>query len=199
MVALGKLKKIESPTTERVYLPRFCNRGQQYENFSRGYGIQGELEVRAGGTTLLSLGVFGEVLPYFENSVQLDKHTKDVLGLPVPKICFRYGDNEHRMAQHAAAAVREIVDALGFRPSVVQDDLLLPGTRAHELGGARMGADRSTSVLNGFNQCWDIGNLFVTDGACFPSASYKGPTLTLMALTCRACEHILRELRAGRL
>ena len=155
--------------------------------------------MRPGGTALFSLGVFGEVLPYFENSVQLDKHATDVLGLPVPKIRFSYGDNERRMAQHAAAALREIVDSMGFQPSVVQDGLLVPGTRSHELGGARMGASRSTSVLNQFNQCWEIPNLFVTDGACFPSASYKGPTLTLMALTCRACEHILDELRAGRL
>ncbi len=199
MVALGKLKGVESPATERVYLPRFCNRRQQGEDFIRGYGMQGEVEVRPGGIAMLSLGVFGEVLPYFENSVQLDEHTKDAVGLPVPRICFSYRDNEHRMARHAALAVREIVDSLGFRPSIVQDHLLVPGTRAHELGGARMGASRGTSVLNEFNQCWDVANLFVTDGSCFPSASYKGPTLTLMALTCRACEHILRELHALRL
>jgi choline dehydrogenase-like flavoprotein len=199
IVALGKLKNIESPATERVYLPRFCNREQQEEGFVRGYGIQGEFDVKPSGAALFSLGVFGEVLPYFKNSVQLDKNTRDALGLPVPEISCSYGDNEHRMAEHAAVAAREIVDSIGFQPSIVQDRLLLPGTRAHELGGARMGARPSTSVLNEFNQCWEIPNLFVTDGACFPSASYKGPTLTVMALTCRACEHILAEFRAGRL
>jgi choline dehydrogenase-like flavoprotein len=199
MVALGKLKDVESSGTERLYVPRFCNRGRQDEDFVRGYGIQGELQVRTRGTAILSLGVFGEVLPYFENSVQLDETIKDVLGLSVPMISFRYRENEHRMAQHAALAVREIVDSIGFQPVTVQDSVLPPGTRAHELGGVRMGASRITSVLNAFNQCWDVGNLFVTDGSCFPSASYKGPTLTIMALTRRACEHILRELRAERL
>jgi choline dehydrogenase-like flavoprotein len=199
MIALGKVKDVGSPTTERIYLPHFSNHGQQREDFIRGYGIQGELEVRPGGTAILSMGVFGEVLPYFANSVKLDEHARDVVGLPIPQICFTYQGNEHKMAQHAALALREIVDSIGFRPSLVEDRLLVPGTRAHELGGARMGASRSTSVLNGLNQCWDVPNLFVTDGSCFPSASYKGPTLTLMALTCRACEYILRELRAARL
>jgi choline dehydrogenase-like flavoprotein len=90
--------------------------------------------------------------------------------------------------------LQEIVVALGFRSMVTHDGLLVPGTRAHELGGARMGTSPSDSVLNAFNQCWDIPNLFVTDGACFPSAGYKGPTLTMMALTARACDKILALL-----
>jgi choline dehydrogenase-like flavoprotein len=197
--ATGKVNHHGLPSVERVYLPRFCNLDGQSEEFLRGYGIQGEVQVLAGGAAVCSLGVFGEVLPYFENAVELDETIKDTVGLPVPRITFKYQDNEQRMAQHSAQALREILEAMEFRPSIVQDTVLTPGTRAHELGGARMGASPRTSVLNTYNQCWDIPNLFVTDGACFPSASDKGPTLTMMALTRRTCEYILYQLKTGHL
>jgi len=105
----------------------------------------------------------------------------------------------HRMALHAQTTAREIVHAMGFRPLVVNDELLAPGTRSHELGSARMGPSAKDSVLNSFNQCWDVDNVFVTDGACFPSAGYKGPTLTIMALTARTCDYILSQFRGGAL
>jgi len=92
-----------------------------------------------------------------------------------------------------------LIEAMGLAPVVVHDTLLPPGTRAHELGGARMGASPENSVLNRWNQCWDVSNLFITDGSCFPSAGYKGPTLTIMALTARTCDHILGRLRTGQL
>jgi len=142
------------------------------------------------------MGVFGEVLPYFDNCIVLDPSITDACGFAVPKIRFRYHDNEHQMALHAQRTLREVADALGFRALITHDELLAPGTRAHELGGARMGSDPENSVLNRFNQCWDVKNLFVTDGACFPMAGDKGPTLTMMALTARACDYILSLLRS---
>ncbi len=198
LVAHGQLEGVGTPSTERIYLPRFSNRDGSREDFVRGYGAQGELQTWPGGTATLTLGVSGEVLPYFENAVELDEAIRDVDGLPVPRIRFQYRDNEQRMARHAAAAIRELVDAIGFRPLVVHEEILPPGTRAHELGAARMGSSATDSVLNPFNQCWDVENLFVTDGACFPSAGCKGPTLTIMALTARACDHVLDGLRSGR-
>ena len=198
LVAIGRLDGVDAPSTERVYLPRVAGPHGRRDGFIRGYGIQGELQVWPGGTATLSLGVFGEVLPYVENSVAVDETMRDVDGLPVARIRFGYRDNEHRMGRHAAAAVRELVDAVGFRPLVVHEEILPPGTRAHELGSARMGASPVDSVLNPFNQCWEVENLFVTDGACFPSAGYKGPTLTIMALTARACDRVLDGLRRGR-
>jgi choline dehydrogenase-like flavoprotein len=169
------------------------------QGFNQGYGIQADFEAQSHDNLILTMGVFGEVLPYFDNSVELSRKVTDSCGLAVPKIRFRYLDNERRMALHAQGTLREIVDAIGFRPMIVRDDLLTPGTRAHELGGARMGSRQQSSVLNSFNQCWDIKNLFVTDGACFPRAGYKGPTLTMLALTARACDKILSMLRSGAL
>jgi choline dehydrogenase-like flavoprotein len=70
-----------------------------------------------------------------------------------------------------------------------------PGLFVHEVGGARMGTDPRSSVLNPFCRCWDVSNVFVTDGACWPSAGWQNPTLTEMAITARACDHAVSELK----
>ena len=199
LVATGKLTEQPTASRARGYIPRFCNMGREQESFLRGYGFQTDFEVDHRGNVILSLGVFGEVLPYFDNFIELDPQKKDSCGLAVPKIHFRYRDNEHLMALHAQTTSRELVEAMGLAPVVVHDTLLPPGTRSHELGGARMGSNPENSVLNRWNQCWDVSNLFITDGSCFPSAGYKGPTLTIMALTARTCDHILGRLRTGQL
>jgi choline dehydrogenase-like flavoprotein len=199
LIATGRLREQQMAGRARGYIPRFCNMGGVRGGFLRGYGFQTEFETDHHGSVILSLGVFGEVLPYYDNFIELDAQTKDSCGLAVPKIHFRYRDNEHRMALHAQTTAREIVDAMGLAPVVVHDTILSPGTRAHELGGARMGSSSENSVLNRWNQCWDVSNLFITDGSCFPSAGYKGPTLTIMAVTARTCDHILGLLRAGQL
>ena len=67
------------------------------------------------------------------------------------------------------------------------------GGAIHECGGSRMGSDPKTSVLNAMNQVWDAPNVFVTDSSCFVTNGTCGPTLTTMALTVRACEHIASE------
>jgi len=197
VIAVSKIEDAEQFSRERAYVPRFCNLSGRSEVFLRGYGIQADFEVDGQRNTILTMGVFGEVLPYVENCIELDESTRDTWGLAVPRVRFQYRENEYNMALHARTALQEIVDALGFRSIATHDGLLVPGTRAHELGGARMGTGPSDSVLNAFNQCWDIPNLFVTDGACFPSAGYKGPTLTMMALTARACDKILELLHIG--
>lgn len=199
LIATGKIKEPRMAGRARGYIPRFCDMDGEQEGFLRGYGVQTDFEVDDRGSVILSLGVFGEVLPYYDNFIELDAQKKDSCGLAVPKIHFRYRDNEYRMAHHAQTTARELVDAMGLAPVVVDDAILSPGTRAHELGGARMGSSPEESVLNPWNQCWDVSNLFITDGSCFPSAGYKGPTLTIMALTARTCDHILGRLRAGRL
>ncbi len=196
IVAIGKIAGVEPESHESAYIPRFCNIGGVTEEFRGGYGIQAHFEVQSHAHLLLTMGVFGEVLPYFDNCIVLDPSITDACGFAVPKIRFRYHDNEHQMALHAQRTLREVADALGFRALITHDELLAPGTRAHELGGARMGSDPENSVLNRFNQCWDVKNLFVTDGACFPMAGDKGPTLTMMALTARACDYILSLLRS---
>lgn len=197
IVAVGKIHESEPFSRERAYIPQFCNLSEQSSEFKGGYGIQADFETNGRASSLVTMGVFGEVLPHLDNAIELDHRIRDAWGLVVPKIRFEYRDNERKMAFHALAALREVVEALGFRPMIAHDKLLVGGTRAHELGGARMGSSPANSVLNRFNQCWDVDNLFVTDGSCFPTAGYKGPTLTMMALTARACDRVLRILRAG--
>jgi len=199
LVATGKLKQHHIAGRARGYIPRFCNMGPKRENFLGGYGFQTDFEIDHDGNMILNLGAFGEVLPYHDNFIELDAQTSDSCGLAVPKIHFRYHDNENLMSRHAQTTARELVDAMGLVPVVVHDALLPAGTRAHELGGARMGSNPENSVLNRWNRTWDINNLYVTDGSCFPSAGYQGPTLTIMALTARTCDHILARLRAGQL
>jgi len=199
LIATGKLREQHPAGRARGYIPRFCNMGRERDSFLRGYGFQTDFEVDHDGNMILNLGVFGEVLPYYDNFIELDSQQNDSCGLPVPKIHFRYRDNEHLMARHAQTTARELVDAMGLVTVVIHDTLLPPGTRAHELGGAKMGSSPESSVLNRWNQSWDVSNLFVSDGSCFPSAGYQGPTLTIMALTARTCDHILSRLGTGQL
>jgi choline dehydrogenase-like flavoprotein len=92
-----------------------------------------------------------------------------------------------------------MVTEAGFEITRTSEVLAPPGLCIHEVGTARMGNDSKSSVLNKFNQSWDVKNLFVTDGACFVSIGCQNPTLTMMALTARACDHIAEEYRKGNL
>ena len=92
-----------------------------------------------------------------------------------------------------------MAEAAGFEISVANPFLASPGLCIHEVGTARMGNDPKASVLNRFNQSWDVKNLFVTDGACFVSIGCQNPTLTMMAITVRACDYIVDEMKRGNL
>jgi len=103
------------------------------------------------------------------------------------------------MAADALESIKEMVHEAGFEVTRTSEVVAAPGLCIHEVGTARMGNDRKTSVLNRFNQSWDVKNLFVTDGACFVSIGCQNPTLTMMALTVRACEYILDQHKKGNL
>ncbi|MEO1654430.1 MAG: GMC family oxidoreductase, partial [Bacteroidota bacterium] len=89
----------------------------------------------------------------------------------------------------------EMLEAAGGKNIKPYDNNSEPGLGIHEMGTARMGKDPKTSVLNGFNQCHDIPNLFVTDGAAMTSSACQNPSLTYMALTARACNYAVEELK----
>lgn len=196
-MAMGRIKGVEQRHQEQACIPCFDDLHTQQQSFGGGYSMQMDLRAEGRGNVILTLGVFGEVLPSFDNAVTLDESAQDHCGIPVPRIHYAYGDNEQHMALHAQTSVREIVEALDFKLMIAHDETLPGGTRAHELGMVRMGATPADSVLNAYNQCWDINNLFVTDGSCFPSAGNVGPTLTIMALTARACDYIVGRLHNG--
>lgn len=189
-----------------LLMPAFRNITEHGLDFIRGYQVEMQVKPPAGARPpglrnrlrprggSFWLRMFGEVLPRFENRVSIDPARTDAWGIPVPHISCTYGENELRMADDVHQSVREMVDAAGFHVLKTYP-LLPPGQSTHEIGTARMGSDRTNSVLNSHNRSWDVENLFVTDGACFTSSGHQNPTLTMMALTVRACDHIATQLR----
>ncbi|MBF5043764.1 GMC family oxidoreductase [Aggregicoccus sp. 17bor-14] len=183
------------PPASWCYVPQFRNVGAHTEAFARGYGVQ----VLTAGKDVCNMLPFGEMLPRPDNRVTLDPRVKDRWGIPAVHIACAHSDNERRMAADAVSSCVEMLQAAGYEVAEPSGALPPPGSALHEVGTARMGRDPDTAVLNPFNQLWDVPNLLVTDGACFPSSGVPNPTLTMMALTVRACAHLVGELRAGTL
>ena len=137
---------------------------------------------------------FGEMLPNPDNTVGIDETKTDKWGLPVVRIDCATGENERLMRQDMINDMAETLEAAGVRNVSTYDNEYFPGMGIHEMGTARMGRDRRTSVLNSYNQVWDAPNVFVTDGSCMVSAACQNPSLTYMALTARAADHAVNEL-----
>jgi choline dehydrogenase-like flavoprotein len=141
-----------------------------------------------------------EMLSRFENYAEIDPSgVVDAWGVPVLRIHTQHSDNEREMAKDAAEASEEILRAAGAVVLSTGGRITVPGRIIHELGTARMGNDPEKSVLNRFNQCWDAKNVFVTDGAAFVSSANQNPTLTILALTIRACDYLVDEYKRGNL
>ena len=141
----------------------------------------------------------GEHLPYFENKITLSKTQKDKWGVPLVEIDCEYKDNEIKMTEDILNSGAEMFEKAGFKNIEMSNSMQAPGLSIHEMGTARMGRDPKTSVLNAHNQVWDAPNVFVTDGACMTSSACQNPSLTYMALTARAANFAVDELKAGRL
>jgi choline dehydrogenase-like flavoprotein len=199
-----------------MYVARFRNvPGARSKKFLRGYGFQGtggsHFNFLAPGfgeaykksildpITTVSLGGFGESLGRWENYVEIDPSVRDTFGIPVLRMHMTYGENERALVQDMAESAAEMLEAAGaknIRPRVKEST---PGWAIHEVGIARMGNDPKKSVLNAFQQAHDIRNLFVMDGAGFPSTGCQNPTLTIMALTVRSCDYLMQEMKRGRI
>ena len=135
----------------------------------------------------------GEMLPRFENFIALDAARKDAWGIPVLKFSVTHSDNERAIWADGTEKMKEIFNEAGGEITNVGQALSTPGGLIHEVGGCRMGADRKTSVLNSFCQMHDVKNVYVFGGGPFPTTGSYHPTLTMMALTVRGCEHLVRE------
>jgi choline dehydrogenase-like flavoprotein len=207
-------QRVHRPGGSTLYgcaIPSFRNVGENEVGFARGYGVELQVHtpiagrlgrLRAGPRELPGqfwMSCFGEVLPRHENRVALDAERKDAWGVPIAHIECAYGENEERMAADQLSCLLEMAEAAGLVVEQRHADLAPPGLSIHEIGTARMGGDPASSVLNGYAQSWDVPNLFVTDGSCFVSGGYQNPTLTMMAITARACDHIAAQLRRGEL
>jgi choline dehydrogenase-like flavoprotein len=163
-------------------------------SFLRGYGTS----VFSMGS-VVALTVFGEMLPREGNRVTIDPAQKDRWGIPIPRISCSHSDNELDQARDAIDRCREMLEAAGCTLDAPRPVLGSPGLAIHEVGTARMGSDPKTSVLDPYNRCWDVKNLFVVDGSCFVSQGVQNPTLTMMAIALRAAERILTLRRRNEL
>ena len=201
------------------YIPRFVNIGSDKRDYLRGFGYQGgasragwsrnvaELEIGAGFKEALtepggwSIGAtgFGEILPYHENKIMLDANRKDKWGLPVLAMDCELRENELKMRKDIVSEMKAMLEASGVKQVNPWYQGHAIGHGIHEMGTARMGRDPKTSVLNGHNQVWDAQNVFVTDGACMVSSACQNPSLTYMALTARAANYAVDELKKGNL
>jgi choline dehydrogenase-like flavoprotein len=202
-----------------IYVPRFRNIGKDKRDYVRGFGYQGgasrtgwqrdvaELAFGADfkekatlpGPWKMGLGGFAETLPYFENKVTLDKTKKDKWGQSVLSIDCEFKDNEKKMRIDMMNDAAEMLEAAGMKDVATYDNGSFPGMAIHEMGTARMGNDPKTSVLNRWNQMHDVKNVFVTDGSCMNSAACQNPSLTYMALTARAADYAVSEMKKNNL
>lgn len=202
-----------------IYVPRYQNIMGDKRDYLRGFGYQGgasrsgwsrevaELNIGAEfkdalcepGNWSMGIGGFGEILPYHENRIFLDKNVKDKWGLPVLAFDVELKENELKMRQDMMNDAVEMLEAAGVKDVKGSNGEYGFGMGIHEMGTARMGRDPKTSVLNGNNQVWDAKNVFVTDGACMTSAGCVNPSLTYMALTARAANFAVSELKKGNL
>jgi len=204
-----------------IYIPRFrnLNKKTKQKDFVRGYGYQGGASRSNWANNVKELGVggdfkdslfapgqwsfgitgFGECLPYHENKVELNHDLLDKWGQPTLKFDCEWKENEWKMRKDMGEAAAEMLEAAGLKDIEIYDRLSWPGMGIHEMGTARMGKDPKTSVLNKNNQVHEVKNVYVTDGACMTSSACQNPSLTYMALTARACDHAVKELKKGNL
>ncbi len=149
------------------------------------------------GPWTMGIGGFGEILPYHENKVTLDKNKKDKWGLNVLAFDAEWKENERKMRVDMKNDAIEMLEAAGVKNVRGFDGDGTMGRGIHEMGTARMGKDAKTSVLNKWNQVWDAQNVFVTDGSFMVSSNCCNPSLTYMAMTARAADHAVSELKKG--
>src|SRR5262249_21929299 len=168
---------------------------------ARGFGASFKRRVRADFPAQGPLRGSGECLPDFNNYCEIDPGgLKDRYGIPQLRFHARWGENEEKMAETMYDEAEAILRAAGAEVLPYKRGIGGPlGDQTHEVGTARMGDDPKKSVLNRFNQAHDVKNLFVVDGACYVSSANQNPTLTMMAITARACDYITEERRGGRL
>src|SRR6185295_1454305 len=193
-----------------IYVPRFRNVKEKTTNgFIRGYGYQGgsspsfnwsaagfgaayKRAVR-NGAWHIDLGLWAECLARKENYVEIDRDRVDAWGIPLLKMHAEYGDNEKKLFNDGREQAGAMLEAAGARNVRLTGEYSVPGFCIHEIGTARMGSDPKASVVNRYCQTHDVPNVFVTDGACWVSSGCQNPTLTMMAITVRACDYIQRE------
>lgn len=199
------------------YIPRFRNLHRQETGFLRGYAagfgagrtmqpatgwgadLKAQLDKPKPGVWQVGSHMMGETIPKEHSRVSLDAQRKDDWGVPLLHIDMAYDDNDEKMLKDYWEQLSEMFTAAGFTHVQTRDSQRRPGLDIHEMGGVRMGKDPKTSLLNQWNQLHACKNVFVTDGACMTSTSTQNPSLTYMALTARAVDYAVAEMKKGNL
>jgi choline dehydrogenase-like flavoprotein len=209
-------KKTDGRNPSNSYIPRFRNVFKQEMDFLRGYaiGIGGgrnfEPDTSLIGDQLrenllhpplgnwhVSCWMMGESVPIENNHVRLHKELKDKYGIPQLIVSCEWSENDDKMVADFIQQTTEMFDKAGFANIKIDDTKSPPGSDIHEMGGVRMGLDPATSLVNKWNQLHHCKNVFITDGACMTSTGTQNPTLTYMALTARAANYAVDELKKG--
>lgn len=201
-----------------AYIPRFRNLYQQETNYLRGYaagfgayrpsysdqsGIGTQLKDALlnpkFGPWQVNSHMMGETIPKESGQVRLDSNLTDAWGIPQLRIAVSYDENDELMKKDYINTMKEMFVEAGFTNIREDINTQAPGLDIHEMGGARMGHDPKTSILNKFNQIHSCPNVFVTDGAAMTSTSTQNPSLTYMAFAARAVDYAIQEMKKGHL
>jgi choline dehydrogenase-like flavoprotein len=201
-----------------AYIPRFRNVHKQETDFLRGYAsgfsagrynspgadgfgtaLKDSLSKKDPGPWRVGSHMMGETIPKETNQVSLDPNKKDAWGVPLINFSVAYDDNDDKMVKDFQDQLSEMYTKAGFTNIKTDDSKQAPGLDIHEMGGARMGKDPKTSMLNKWNQLHACENVFVSDGACMTSTSTQNPSLTYMALTARACDYAVSQMKKNEL
>ena len=225
MPGLGSSKREPVGRPCGFLIPKYVNTAtstakERNSRFVRGYRFDGDGSQELYGHALLlpelgdawrkrvreeipysfAIEAQGECLPRADNFVRLDANKKDAWGIPALHISASYGENERAMAAAMRQDIGAILDAMNLSdPTPPKKEISLFGKNIHECGTARMGSDPKKSVVDANCKVHDTPNVFVTDGAVFTTQGCYEPTLTIMAISARAGEHIARAFRRGEL
>jgi choline dehydrogenase-like flavoprotein len=209
-------KKTDGRSHTSAYLPRFRNVKKQETDFLRGYAagfsagryarpntdgfgesLKKQIDNPEMGPWFVGSHMMGETIPKESNTVSLDPGQKDAWGMPLLKVNIDYDENDEKMVKDFFASMTEMYTKAGFTDIQTNDSRQAPGLDIHEMGGVRMGHDPKTSLLNKWNQLHACTNVFVTDGACMTSTSTQNPSLTYMAMTARAADFAMGQMKKG--
>ncbi len=202
-----------------IMMPNFRNVHKLEENFQRGYMVHysasrkswarevegdqfGESfkeEISRPGEWDIYMMMQGETIPKEENHVRLSPDLVDEWGIPQIITSVGYDENDELVLKDFLEQGTEMLEKAGCTEIITEDSGQAPGLDIHEMGGARMGRDPNTSILNEWSQMHSCPNVFVADGACMTSTGTQNPSLTFMALTARAANHAIEEMKEGSL
>jgi len=200
-IFVPQFRNINEQTRQKDYVRGFTYQGgasRGRAGWAEGIGIELKEQLSEPGNWTMGIMAWAEHLPYFENKVTLNKDKKDKYGMPILSIDCEFKENEKAMTQDIMNSAAEMLEAGGIKNIKTFDRGMTPGFCIHETGTARMGNDPKTSVLNKFNQMHEVKNVFITDGASMCSSGCTpGPSITYMALTARAVDYCVSEIKKG--